>query len=220
MTPPPPGQDQAVAEIGAQRPLEAGDRAETRFRGKSKWFKGRILKSHGDGTFDVRYDDGDRETNVNADLIQSLEMPKRSDDDQVQDYASAKLVYTLALEGKHECTHVLSFTPSSGGAPRLVLGMMDDDDYPFLAVYDTGSGAFLGTVEAPEREPRQGVCSLISYQQPSNGLVCLVAGFGNGRVFVWNGNDRSLLRIIWTNQVDHLAMYEDPGSGKARLVSG
>jgi chloramphenicol 3-O-phosphotransferase len=59
--------------------LEVGDKVEARFRGRSKWFKGTILKAHRDGTFDVEYEDGDKETNVDAELIRSLEAPKKDE---------------------------------------------------------------------------------------------------------------------------------------------
>jgi chloramphenicol 3-O-phosphotransferase len=59
--------------------LEVGDKVEARFRGRSKWFKGTILKAHRDGTFDVKYEDGDKETNVDAELIRSLEAPKKDE---------------------------------------------------------------------------------------------------------------------------------------------
>jgi translation initiation factor IF-1 len=60
--------------------LEVGDKVEARFRGRSKWFKGTILKAHRDGTFDVEYEDGDKETNVDAELIRSLEAPKKDEE--------------------------------------------------------------------------------------------------------------------------------------------
>ena len=46
-----------------------GDRIEARFRGREKYYPGGILTDRGDGTYDVRYDDGATETRVREDLI-------------------------------------------------------------------------------------------------------------------------------------------------------
>jgi hypothetical protein len=48
---------------------QVGDRVEARFRGRAKYFSGRILKAHADGSFDIEYDDGDKEYNVAAALV-------------------------------------------------------------------------------------------------------------------------------------------------------
>ena len=45
-------------------PIREGDTVEARFRGKMKWFKGTVESVNRDGTFDIRYDDGDRERDV------------------------------------------------------------------------------------------------------------------------------------------------------------
>jgi hypothetical protein len=44
--------------------LEEGMKVEVNYKGKGKWFKGKIKREHSDGTFDIEYDDGDRETYV------------------------------------------------------------------------------------------------------------------------------------------------------------
>ena len=38
-----------------------GDRIEARFRGKAKWYRGKVVRVNDDETFDVEYDDGDVE---------------------------------------------------------------------------------------------------------------------------------------------------------------
>ena len=49
-----------------------GDRVEVNFRGRGKYHPGRIKSDNRDGTFDVDYDDGDKERGVHGDLIRSL----------------------------------------------------------------------------------------------------------------------------------------------------
>ncbi|KAJ1458565.1 hypothetical protein M885DRAFT_90783 [Pelagophyceae sp. CCMP2097] len=52
--------------------LSEGAKVEARYRGKSKFYPGRIFKDRGDSTYDVHYDDGEKETRVAADLIQPV----------------------------------------------------------------------------------------------------------------------------------------------------
>ena len=40
--------------------LREGDKVEARYRGRSRYFPGRIARDNRDGTFDVDYDDGRR----------------------------------------------------------------------------------------------------------------------------------------------------------------
>ena len=40
-----------------------GDKVEALYKGKgSKWFSGKISRANSDGTYDIRYDDGDSES--------------------------------------------------------------------------------------------------------------------------------------------------------------
>jgi len=58
-----PGNSASESSIGA------GDRVEARYGGKMKWYKGRVTRANRDGTFDIDYDDGDRERGVAASLV-------------------------------------------------------------------------------------------------------------------------------------------------------
>jgi hypothetical protein len=49
--------------------LAEGAKVEVNWRGKNKWFKGKISHKHSDGTFTVEYNDGDVETYLDKDLI-------------------------------------------------------------------------------------------------------------------------------------------------------
>ena len=56
----------------AQRDVDAfrrGDTVEARYGGKSKWYKGSILRANPDGTYGILYDDGDREDSVALHLV-------------------------------------------------------------------------------------------------------------------------------------------------------
>ena len=53
--------------------LREGDKVEARYRGKSRYYPGRISRDRGDGSYDIDYDDGEKETRVAEELIRSLE---------------------------------------------------------------------------------------------------------------------------------------------------
>ena len=53
--------------------LREGAKVSARYRGRSKYYPGRIERDRGDGTYDIFYDDGERETRVAKDLIKSLD---------------------------------------------------------------------------------------------------------------------------------------------------
>ena len=53
--------------------IREGDKVEARYRGKARAYPGRIARDNRDGTYDVDYDDGEKERGVAADLITSLE---------------------------------------------------------------------------------------------------------------------------------------------------
>ena len=49
--------------------LEEGAKVEANYRGRGKWYPGKIVRDRFDGTFDVDYEDGEKETRVDKDLI-------------------------------------------------------------------------------------------------------------------------------------------------------
>ena len=51
--------------------LKVGDAVEARYRGKSKLYPGKITRCRFDGSFDILYDDGERELGVAKDLIKA-----------------------------------------------------------------------------------------------------------------------------------------------------
>src|SRR6185312_16350894 len=53
--------------------LEEGAKVEANYRGKGKYYPGRIKRDHGNGTFDIDYNDGESETRVDESLIRLVE---------------------------------------------------------------------------------------------------------------------------------------------------
>ena len=47
-------------------------KVEANYKGKGKFYKGKIARDNRDGTYDITYDDGDREFAKRADEIKSL----------------------------------------------------------------------------------------------------------------------------------------------------
>jgi hypothetical protein len=53
--------------------LRVGSKVKARYRGMSKFYAGVVTRDSGDGTFDIDYDDGDKETRVKEELIEAAE---------------------------------------------------------------------------------------------------------------------------------------------------
>ncbi|CAN0452791.1 unnamed protein product, partial [Discosporangium mesarthrocarpum] len=53
--------------------LREGDKVEARYKGRGKYYKGNITRVNSDGTFDIHYDDGERERGLAEEYIKSLE---------------------------------------------------------------------------------------------------------------------------------------------------
>ena len=51
-----------------------GDAVEVRYRGREKYYPGKIRRDRGEGRYDIAYDDGERENNVEARLIRKLSL--------------------------------------------------------------------------------------------------------------------------------------------------
>ncbi|OQR88598.1 hypothetical protein ACHHYP_06727, partial [Achlya hypogyna] len=52
--------------------LKVGTKVEARYKGKSKYYPGKIAKAHSDGSYDIDYDDGEKEKRIEMDLIRVL----------------------------------------------------------------------------------------------------------------------------------------------------
>ncbi|CAN0536953.1 unnamed protein product, partial [Ectocarpus sp. 12 AP-2014] len=66
---------------GGSGRLERGDRVEARYRGRgTKFYKGKISRVNSDGTFDISYDDGEKEIGIAAEHVRSLESQRNADE--------------------------------------------------------------------------------------------------------------------------------------------
>ncbi|CAN0486446.1 unnamed protein product, partial [Ectocarpus sp. 12 AP-2014] len=70
--------------------MAKGDRVEARYRGKgTRFYKGKISRVNSDQTFDIAYDDGEKEIGIAAEHVRSLE-PMNSDSGGVSGSKMAK----------------------------------------------------------------------------------------------------------------------------------
>merc|ERR1719230_2314741 len=58
---------------GSSKKLEQGDKVEARHGGGSKWYPGTITRCRLNGSYDIHYDDGERETGVEKGMIRALD---------------------------------------------------------------------------------------------------------------------------------------------------
>ena len=57
-------------------PLKEGAEVEARYGGESEWFPGTIKTVNADGSYDIDYADGDKETKVIAEFVRAKQAPK------------------------------------------------------------------------------------------------------------------------------------------------
>lgn len=74
---------------------EVGNVIEANFKGRGKWFRGKISKCADDNVYDVDYDDGESETNIPNNLIRS---PINVNEDNL----ASKLTIGLEIEANFE----------------------------------------------------------------------------------------------------------------------
>jgi len=58
--------------------FRVGDRVEARFGGKEIWYAGKVVKVHLGGSYDIVYNDGDKETNVKSGLVRATTQKKQT----------------------------------------------------------------------------------------------------------------------------------------------
>ena len=58
---------------GSSDSFREGDKVEADYRGRGKFYKGKISRDRGDDTYDIAYDDGEREMRVSKRLIRKLD---------------------------------------------------------------------------------------------------------------------------------------------------
>jgi hypothetical protein len=118
-----------------------------------------------------------------------------------------------------------SYTPSGGGAPRLVGCIIAAAD-PWVGVWNTQTGAFLSALEDslyPEHEPS----ALVTYQRSGDHCPRVATGRLHGVLQVHDGDSFRLLTTMQTDPelrlydgVSCLAVYHEPMGESTRLVAG
>jgi hypothetical protein len=63
----------AASSGGRKKTLEEGDKVEGNYKGKGKWYAGRIQKVRLDGSYDIAYNDGEQEMRVPEDLVRAID---------------------------------------------------------------------------------------------------------------------------------------------------
>ena len=63
----------AASGSGRKKTLEEGDKVEGNYKGKGKWYAGKIQKVRLDGTYDIAYNDGEQELRVTEDFVRAIE---------------------------------------------------------------------------------------------------------------------------------------------------
>jgi hypothetical protein len=118
---------------------------------------------------------------------------------------------------------VSSYRPSDGGSTRLVASFHVGPDV-CLGVWDSGTGIFLRCLDPVEESIYviNAVLSLVTYQRLSDNSPRIAAGY-QGWFCIWHGDDYSILQVIKPalgvpDGVDKIVVYDDPGSGRTRLV--
>ncbi|GAB9476497.1 hypothetical protein Gpo141_00013561, partial [Globisporangium polare] len=77
----------------SSKKFKEGEKVEAQYKGKSKFYLGVISRCRLNGTYDIDYDDGEKETGVAAELIRSLSKEpavKKKVDDSDDDKKSSK----------------------------------------------------------------------------------------------------------------------------------
>ena len=67
--------DQVAVNVGPVTEFAIGTLIEARYRGRARYYPGRIMKINDNGTFNIDYDDDEKEYNVSKDLIRPRVVP-------------------------------------------------------------------------------------------------------------------------------------------------
>jgi WD40 repeat protein len=126
-------------------------------------------------------------------------------------------VFTCKVESAETFCLLPSYTPSEGGAPRLVAALMSR----CVAVWDSATGGLLHALEGPSVD--YNFTALVTYQRPSDRCPRIAAGFERGDICIWDGDDFTVLQKMQEGaalpRIRALAVYEEPTTGAVRLVA-
>ncbi|RHY84882.1 hypothetical protein DYB35_014060, partial [Aphanomyces astaci] len=85
--------------------FKEGEKVEAQYKGKAKFYPGVISRARLNGTYDIDYDDGEKETGVAAELIRSKDKSspkKKSSDDSVEESKPKKFKEGEKVEAQYK----------------------------------------------------------------------------------------------------------------------
>ena len=93
-----PSRDQSLTSMmklknqQARKAFDIGDEIEARYKGKSKFYPGKICRIRYDGSYDVLYSDGDKEIGVSKEMIRPKSTHKHEKEELVTSFTVGALV--------------------------------------------------------------------------------------------------------------------------------
>ena len=114
-------------------PFAVNDKIQARYGGKKKYYGGVISGVNGDGTYDILYNDGDKESKVKPEFVMGVEaesgVEEATSADNRAHVATAQEVKAEPAKGKGKKKHF----------PRVISRVNGDDAYVFT--YNVGDKA-------------------------------------------------------------------------------
>lgn len=80
--------------------LQVGDKVRARYKGGSKYFNGEIVLARTDGTFDIKYEDGDSEKHVESEHIELVEQSHKTSSPETDKFDVDQKVQAYYKGGK------------------------------------------------------------------------------------------------------------------------
>ena len=96
-----------------EKQFKIGDKIKARPEGKGLYLPGKIIRNNRNGTYDIRFDDGTKKTNVSADNIEKVGIVKMLDGDEIKDVpeqTKRKVVTTYTFIDQN-CINELNSAP-------------------------------------------------------------------------------------------------------------
>src|SRR3569623_375320 len=88
------------ASLSVSDSFREGDKVEGNYRGRGKWYPGKITRDRGDKTYDISYDDGESEIRVSEENIRKIG-GSSFNDDRFDRISSSKLSEGDKVEGNY-----------------------------------------------------------------------------------------------------------------------
>jgi len=112
-------------EISGKR-FTQGQKIEARYRGKAKWYKGEVARVRLNGNIDVRYDDGDKDDNLDPEMVRAFVSVSREPSSPARRRRGSFANANISMEGSKRGGG-RSVSPE-GRSPRSPRRRLDDID--------------------------------------------------------------------------------------------